>query len=307
MDRIKVKAPATVANLSCGFDILGLCLDNPFDEIEVIKIATKDVVIDILDSPYSNIPSNPIENTGGIPALNILKDLDLDFGFNIKIKKGIPLCGGMGSSASTAVGVVFAINCLLESVLSRDQMLQYALDGESISVDDAHADNIAPCLLGGLTLIRDTKSLDIINIPITDYYISLIHPHFHISTKAAREILPKKVKLSSAVKQWGNIAALVFGFTSKDNNLIRKSMTDIIIEPIRSNLIKGFDDIKKNALEIGAIGCGISGSGPTIFALCENKKTAEKIIDFSDSFYESLNIGCDTYLSKINNSGPIIL
>ena len=136
MDRIKIKAPATVANLSCGFDVLGLCLDNPFDEIEVIKIATKDVIIDIIDSPYSNIPSSPRENTGGVPALNIIKELELDFGFNIKIKKGIPLCGGMGSSASTASGVVFAINHLLDSVLSRKEMLQYALDGESVSVTE---------------------------------------------------------------------------------------------------------------------------------------------------------------------------
>ena len=158
MDRIKIKAPATVANLSWGFDVLGLCLDNPFDEIEVIKKSKKEVVIDIIDSSYSNIPSNPKENTGGVPALCIIDDLNLDFGFNIKIKKGIPLCGGLGSSASTASGVVFAINKLLNDKLSIKQMLKYSLKGESVSVSNPHADNIAPCLLGGLTLIRDTKS-----------------------------------------------------------------------------------------------------------------------------------------------------
>ena len=307
MDRIKIKAPATVANLSCGFDVLGLCLDNPFDEIEVIKKSKKEVVIDIIDSSYSNIPSNPKENTGGVPALCIIKDLNLDFGFNIKIKKGIPLCGGLGSSASTASGVVFAINKLLSDKLSIKQMLKYSLKGESVSVSNPHADNIAPCLLGGLTLIRDTKSLDIIKVSISDYYISLIHPHLHINTQEARNMLPKNIKLSSAITQWGNIGGLVLGFTLNDNKLISRSMNDVIIEPVRSNLIEGFDHIKKNALALGAIGCSISGSGPTIFALCENENVAQSILDFSKSFYQSLDMGCDTFLSQVNNIGPIII
>ena len=307
MDRIKIKAPATVANLSCGFDVLGLCLDNPFDEIEVIKKTTKEVVIDIIDSSYSNIPSNPKENTGGVPALCIIDDLNLDFGFNIKIKKGIPLCGGLGSSASTASGVVFAINKLLNDKLSIKQMLKYSLKGESVSVVNPHADNIAPCLLGGLTLIRDTKSLDIVKVPISDYYISLIHPHLHISTQEARNMLPKNIKLSSAITQWGNIASLVLGFTLNDNKLISRSMNDVIIEPVRSNLIEGFDHIKNNALALGALGCSISGSGPTIFALCENEDVAQNILDFSKSFYQSLDMGCDTFLSQVNNVGPITI
>ena len=307
MDRIKIKAPATVANLSCGFDVLGLCLDNPFDEIEVIKKPKKEVVIDIIDSAYSNIPSNPKENTGGVPALCIIDDLNLDFGFNIKIKKGIPLCGGLGSSASTASGVVFAINKLLNDKLSIKQMLKYSLKGESVSVVNPHADNIAPCLLGGLTLIRDTKSLDIVKVPISDYYISLIHPHLHISTQEARNMLPKNIKLSSAITQWGNIAGLVLGFTLNDNKLISKSMNDVIIEPVRSNLIEGFDHIKNNALALGALGCSISGSGPTIFALCENEDVAQNILDFSKSFYQSLDMGCDTFLSQVNNVGPITI
>ena len=307
MDRIKIQSPATVANLSCGFDILGLCLDKPYDEIEVIKIDDKKVIIDIIDSKYSNIPSNPLENTGGVPALNIIKDLKLDFGFNIKINKGIPLCGGMGSSAATASGVVFAVNKVLNDKLTKKEMLQYALQGESVSVADAHADNIAPCLLGGLTLIRDTKSLDIINISISDFYIALIHPHFHINTQEARNILPKDIKLSSAITQWGNVGALIFGFTSKNNSIIKRSMNDIIVEPVRSKLIKGFNDIKKKSVELGAIGCSISGSGPTMFALCDDESVANNIIDFSNSFYNKINIGCDTYLSRVNNNGPSII
>jgi homoserine kinase len=239
--------------------------------------------------------------------LCIIDDLNLDFGFNIKIKKGIPLCGGLGSSASTASGVVFAINKLLNDKLSIKQMLKYSLKGESVSVSNPHADNIAPCLLGGLTLIRDTKSLDIVKVPISDYYISLIHPHLHISTQEARNMLPKNIKLSSAITQWGNIAGLVLGFTLNDNKLISRSMNDVIIEPVRSSLIEGFDHIKNNALALGALGCSISGSGPTIFALCENEDVAQNILDFSKSFYQSLDMGCDTFLSQVNNIGPIII
>jgi len=307
MDRIKIKAPATVANLSCGFDVLGLCLNQPYDEIEVIKTQKKEVIIDIIDSPYSDIPDNPIKNTGGVPALNISEDLNLDFGFKIKIKKGIPLCGGLGSSAATAAGVVFAINKLLNNQLNRSQMLQYAFDGEQVSTPSAHADNIAPCLLGGLTLIRDTNSLDVIEIPISDFNVVLIHPHIKIYTEDSRQLLPEEIKLTSGITQWGNVGALVFGFSSKNNDIIKRSMNDVVVEPIRSGLIKGFNPIKKYALEAGALGCSISGSGPTIFALCDSEEISKKIQHYSDDYYKSLSMGCDTYISNINHNGPVVL
>ena len=307
MDKIKIHAPATVANLSCGFDVLGLCLNEPYDEIEVHKISKKVISLEILESPYSDIPSNPDYNTGGVPAQLIQRDLALNFGFNIKIKKGIPLCGGLGSSAATSVGVVYAINQLLENQLNQDQMLTYALEGEKISVSNPHADNIAPCLLGGLTLIRDTKSLDVLNIPISDYYVALIHPHITIKTEDARNVLPKSINLKSAIVQWGNVGALVLGFTSNNKDLIKRSMQDIIIEPVRSTLIEGFDVIKNNALKLGAIGSGISGSGPTIFALCESKTIANNILQFSKTYYTSLDIKSDIFLSRINTKGPTII
>ena len=196
MKNIKIQAPATVANLSCGFDILGLCIDKPFDEVEVDKINQKKVLIELAESKYSNIPTDPRKNTGGLPAIQIIEDLKLDFGFKIKIKKGIPLCGGMGSSAATASGVVFAINKILNETLTDKEMLKYALIGESASVTNPHADNIAPCLFGGLTIIRDTKTLDIININIPDLYVCLIHPDISVSTQDARDMLPNKIKLT---------------------------------------------------------------------------------------------------------------
>ena len=307
MKNIKIQAPATVANLSCGFDILGLCLNKPFDEIEVDKINEKKVVIELAESKYSSIPTDPRKNTGGLPAIRIIEDLKLNFGFKIKIKKGIPLCGGMGSSASTASGVVFAINKILNETLTDKEMLKYALIGESVSVKNPHADNIAPCLFGGLTIIRDTKTLDIININVPDLYVCLIHPDISVSTQDARDMLPKKIKLASAVKQWGNIAALVTGFANGDFELIKRSMQDEIIEPVRAPLISGFYDIKNKSIDLGALGCGISGSGPTIFAICESKIIAKKIKDFSKNFYMTCGIDCDVYISKVNHTGPKVL
>lgn len=303
MDIIKVKAPATVANLSCGYDILGLCLKEPYDEIEISKTSKKEIVIDILDSKYSNIPSNPKENTGGIPAILIQNKLNLDYGFKIKIKKGIPLSGGLGSSAATAAGVVYGINQLLENQLSLKDMVEYALEGEKLSSDTPHADNIAPCLSGGLVLIKETYPLDIIQLPIGPFYLAIIHPEIEINTKMAREILPEKITLDNAVKQWGNVSALTYGFTVNDVNIIKSSMKDFIVEPIRSKLIKGFSEIQSTAIKSGAIGSSISGSGPSIFALCENEDHAQSILDAMCDEAKQNNLKYQSYISPINHSG----
>ena len=307
MDSIRLKSCATIANLSCGFDVLGLCINEPYDEIIISKNSDRIIKLEILESLYDDIPSDVNQNTGGVPAQLILEDLKLDFGFNVQIKKGIPLCGGLGSSAATAVGVVFGINQLLNQELNIKQMLHYALEGEKVSVTNPHLDNIAPCLLGGLTLIKDTNSLEVIKIPISDFYIVAIHPNIKISTQDARDILPDKILLSSAIKQWGSLSSLVYAFSNNNLDLIKSSMHDYIVEPLRKNLIKGFDQIKHNALDMGALGCSISGSGPTIFALCETKKIAEDIGKYSNDYYHSINLDSDIYISNINTVGPQII
>ena len=307
MDSIKIQAPATVANLSCGFDVLGVCLNEPYDEIEIIKIDKPKVQIDILDSKFSNIPNIPSQNTGGVPAALLIEDLKLNFGFNIKIKKGIPLCGGLGSSAATSVGVVYAINQLLDSKLSDIDLLKYALEGEKVSVSNPHADNIAPGLLGGMILIRDTSSLDISKVPINNFYFAIIHPDIKISTEVARNILPPSIKLDLAIQQWGNLGSLINAFHLQDLNLIKKSMQDVVIEPYRSSLIKFFDEIKKISINSGALGFGISGSGPSMFALCENENIAKEIVNNSKEIYLENNIDCDTYVSTVNNIGPKVI
>ena len=307
MDKIKIKAPATVANLSCGYDILGLCIDGLYDEIEISKISEKKVIIDVLDSQYSNIPINPHENTGGVPAILIQKKLKLDYGFRLKIKKGIPLCGGLGSSAATAAGVVFGINQLLGNVLSLNEMIEYALEGEKLSSDTPHADNIAPCIMGGLVLIKSTYPLDLIKLPVGPFFLAIIHPDIIINTKTARKILPEMIELKSAVKQWGNISALTYGFTINDLDIIKSSMKDFIIEPVRSKLITGFSDIQNAALKNGAIGSSISGSGPSIFALCENKEIAESVFAGMKEVAGKSKIAFEGYISSINHSGSEIV
>ena len=307
MDKIKIKAPATVANLSCGYDILGLCIDELYDEIEISKISEKKVIIDVLDSQYSNIPINPHENTGGVPAILIQKKLKLDYGFRIKIKKGIPLCGGLGSSAATAAGVVFGINQLLGNVLSLNEMIEYALEGEKLSSDSPQADNIAPCIMGGLVLIKSTYPLDLIKLPVGPFFLAIIHPDIIINTKTARKILPEMIELKSAVKQWGNISALTYGFTVNDLDIIKSSMKDFIIEPLRSKLITGFSDIQNAALKNGAIGSSISGSGPSIFALCENKEIAESVLAGMKEVAGKSKIAFEGYISSINHSGSEIV
>ena len=303
MRRIKIKAPATVANLSCGYDILGLCLDKPFDEIEISKISEKNIILESIKTDFSNIPINPKQNTGGLPAILIQEDLNLNHGFKISIKKGVPLFGGMGSSAATAVGVVYGINKLLGNPLDNNDIIKYALEGEKISSDTPHADNIGPCLLGGLVLIKGTNPLDLIQLPIGPLYVSIIHPDIQISTKIARELLPKSITMKKAIKQWSNIAALTYGFTVNDHNIIKRSMHDNIIEPVRSKLIPGFNKIQYAANKEGALGCSISGSGPSIFALSQNKNEAEKVLLAMKKEASKFSYLFHSYLTPINHSG----
>ena len=307
MDSIQLRAPATIANLSCGFDILGLCIDGPYDLIQINKIDEETVKIIIKDSEFSNIPDDPKLNTGGLPALKIIEDLDLDFGFEIILTKGIPLSGGLGSSAATAIGVVKGINCLLDNIIDENKLISYALEGEKISSDTPHADNIAPCLKGGLVLVKETSPPNLIKLNINNFNIAIVHPKVDINTKYAREILPDKISLSAAVKQWGNISGLTAGFINNDLELIKDSMHDTIIEPIRSKLIPQYNQIKKTAITNGAIGCSISGSGPSVFSLCEDKDVGTNVLASMEKVLNDFKIDYHSYLSNINFDGITLL
>ena len=306
MNEIKIFCPATIANLSCGFDVLGLCLDNAGDEMIVRKSATKGVRITKIVG--ANLPLETEKNVAGVAALAMLEAIDTEFGFEIEIYKHIKAGSGIGSSAARSAGAVFGINELLGQPFTRKELVLFAMQGEKLASGNAHADNVAPALLGGFTLVRSSNPLDIIRIesPL-ELYATVVHPQIELKTSDARSVLKQTVSLKSAITQWGNVGALVAGLYTQDYELIGRSLHDEIVEPLRSVLIPGFDLIKNTALENGALGSGISGSGPSIFALSKGKETADKIAKAMSAVYDEMNLPYEIHVSKVNPDGMRIL
>lgn len=303
--KVKVAAPATVANLVCGFDILGLCLHDPYDIMEVELLDEKKIIVKSADG-YP-LPEDPALNTAGAPLLEMIKELDAPVGFSVLIHKRIKPGSGVGSSAASAAGAVVAANHLLGNRFSKDELVQFAMFGEKVASGVKHADNITPCIFGGVTLIRSIFPLDIVPLSSPPLYVTVIHPQIEVKTADARAILKQQILLKDAIKQWGNIAGLVAGFLQNDYELIGRSLEDHLIEPVRSILIPGFDDLKAACKQAGALGGGISGSGPSIFMLSKEKATAEKVEDAMKKIYTDLGIDFHTYLTTINNEGVKIL
>jgi homoserine kinase len=302
MNEIKIFCPATIANLSCGFDVLGTCLENVGDEMIIRK--TKEKRIRIIKIVGANLPLETEKNVAGVAALALLNDVEAEFGFEIEIYKNIKAGSGIGSSAASAAGAVFGINELLGNPFSRKELVQFAMQGEVLASGSAHADNVAPCLLGGFTLVRSINPLDVIRIesPI-DLYATVIHPKIELKTSDMRAVLTPVIPLKDAITQWGNVAGLVAGLYTADYELIGRSLQDVIVEPLRGKFIPHFEDIKKIALENGALGSGISGSGPSIFALSKGKENAEKVAKAMNSVFEKTDIAFDIHVCKINSEG----
>lgn len=305
MNAIKIKSPATVANLVCGFDVLGLCLNEPCDEMEVKLIAGRKIIIQSADG--FELPKNPEQNTAGVPLIEMLKQIDDDIGFEVVIKKGIRPGSGLGSSAASAAGAVVAANHLLQNKFSKNELTGFAMFGEKLASGVKHADNVAPAIFGGITLIRCIYPLDIVSIHAPRLFVTVVHPQIEIKTSDARQILKKEVLLKDAIKQWGNIAGLVAGLMNEDYKLISRSLEDVIIEPVRSILIPGFDKIKKQCKEAGVLGGGISGSGPSIFMLSKDETTATIAEKIMKSVYDELNLDHHTYVTTINQQGCTII
>ena len=302
---VRVLAPGTVANLVCGFDILGMCLDEPNDLMEVKLLDEKKIVI-VSGDGYP-LPTDPANNTAGAPLLEMINELDGETGFEVTIHKRIKPGSGIGSSAASAAGAVVAANHLLGNIFSKQDLVRFAMFGEKVATGVKHADNIAPCIYGGITLIRSIHPLDIISIPSPDLYVTIVHPQIEVRTKDARQILRKEVLLKDAIKQWGNIAGLVAGLMQNDLELIGRSLEDVIIEPVRSILIPGFDDVKIKCKEAGALGGGISGSGPSIFMLSKEKKTALQVEQVMKDIYNSISLEYHTHVTTINKGGVKIV
>jgi homoserine kinase len=304
-NKVTIAAPGTIANLVCGFDVLGLCLNTPEDTMELTMIEEKKVIIRSTDK--YNLPTEPSQNTAGAPLLEILDEINVSFGFELVIHKNIKPGSGLGSSAASAAGAVVAANYLLGNIFSKEDQVRFAMSGEKVATGVKHADNVAPCIYGGVTLIRSIFPLDIISIPAPQLFVTVVHPQIEVRTSDARQILRKEVLLKDAIKQWGNIAGLVAGLMKNDYDLIGRSLEDVIIEPVRSILIPGFDEVKKNCKAAGALGGGISGSGPSIFMLSINKGTADAIEKEMQLIYQRIGLEHYTYVTTVNNEGVKII
>ncbi|MGY5846926.1 homoserine kinase [Salegentibacter sp. HM20] len=306
MEEIKIFAPATVANLSCGFDVLGCCLDSVGDEMLLRKNSVNKLRITRIEG--ANLPTDPDQNVAGVAAKALLKKLGSKQGFDIEIYKKIKPGSGLGSSAASAAGAVFAINKLLDSPFSAAELVEFAMKGEELASGNAHADNVAPALLGGFSLIRSYEPLEVINLPAPEELKMLVlHPQIEIKTKDSRAILKQQVSLQKAVSQWGNLAALVSALYTNNYELMSRSLVDGIIEPVRSILIPHFEELKKISLENGALGFGISGSGPSVFILGRGEEATKKLQQKIDSFYTKTGLDFELHYSAINQQGIRIL
>ncbi len=301
MKKITIHSPATVANLVCGFDILGLALNDPYDIMQLTVIDEPTLIIRNADE--FELPTDPQKNVAGVALLSLMEALKSPAGFEMTIQKKIKPGSGIGSSAASAAGAVAAANLLLGNIFSPDELVQFAMNGEKLASGVKHADNIAPCLRGGITLVRSIHPLDIISIPPPPMFVTIVHPQIEVRTSDARQILKKQILLKDAIRQWGNIAGLVAGLLRCDYDLISRSLEDVIIEPVRSILIPAFAEVKKRSLDAGALGGGISGSGPSIFMLSKDKDTAMKVETEMQSIYNRLGIENSTYVTTINDTG----
>ena len=302
MEEIKVFCPATIANVSCGFDVLGLALDSVGDEMTIRKISEKSIRITKIIG--QDLPLETENNVAGVAGLAFLEKSDYEGGFEIEIDKRIKPGSGIGSSAASSTGSVWAMNELLGRPFSKLELVQFAMQGEKLASDVAHADNVAPAIFGGFTLVRSYDPLDIIPIPTpSELFATVIHPQIEIKTSDSRKILKTTISMQQGIQQWGNLGGLVAGLFQNDYELIGRSLQDHIVEPIRSILIPAFDDIKANALKAGALGSGISGSGPSIFALSKGEEIAQQVADSMKETYENIGVDFDIHVSKVNSQG----
>ena len=320
---IKIKAPATVANMVCGFDILGFAVNNPYDEMEMrlVTRAAHQAAITIINMDDFNLPTDPEKNVAGAALIAFIEEYTansiiekslgtesklIDFskiGFEVKINKLIKPGSGVGSSAASSAGAVVGANYLIGNPFSKDDLVRFAMNGEKVASGVKHADNIAPCIHGGVTLVRSIFPLEIVALPSPTLFVTIVHPQIEVRTADARSILKQNVQLKDAIKQWGNIAGLVAGLMKGDYDLIGRSLEDVIIEPVRSILIPGFDELKKACKAAGALGGGISGSGPSIFFLSKERDTALAVEQEMKKLYEGLALAHHTYVTTINQKG----
>ena len=306
MNYIKIFAPATVANVSCGFDSLGFAVDAVGDEMTFTKTNKKGV--EITNITGADLTYNIDENVASAVIKKMLNTANADFGIALTIHKGFSPGSGLGSSAASAAGAAFGANQLLGEIYSDLELTKFAMFGEKVACGSAIADNVAAAIFGGFILVRSYEPLEIIKLPVpSELRVVAIHPQISIKTKDARAVLPTEIALKDAVTQWANVGGLISGLYTDNYNLISNSLVDIIAEPARKSLIPFFDDIKNSATKAGALGAGISGSGPTVFALCEGDIIAKAVYKSIEESYKNTGINFEMFISKVNHKGIKII
>jgi homoserine kinase len=306
MDYLKIFVPATVANVSCGFDSLGFAVETVGDEMTFTKTVEKGVKITAITG--ADLTYDIDQNAASAVVKKILTEANASFGISITIHKGFAPGSGLGSSAASAAGAAFGTNQLLGNPFSKLELTKFAMFGEEVACGTPIADNVSAAIFGGFVLVRSYTPLEIIKLPVpTALRIVAIHPQIEVKTKDARAVLPKEISLKDAVTQWANVGGLISGLYSDNYTLISNSLVDIVVEPARKKLIPFFDQVKNSALKAGALGAGISGSGPTIFALCEGDEVAENVYKNIEESYKNTGIDFELFISKINQEGIKIL
>jgi homoserine kinase len=303
-------APATVANVGCGFDIMGFAVRDLGDKVTITLLKDRDDNKIIITGYYGSlIPPERDKNTAGVAVDSYLEATgNTGIRLGISLEKNLPLGSGMGSSASSAAAAVFALNHLLGNPLTATDLIKFAMEGERIACGTAHADNVAPSLLGGFVLIRSYNPLDIIRVKSSvELFCTIIHPHIQLNTSDARRILRKDIPMKDVIRQCANAAAFMTGMITEDFDLMGRSICDLLAEPKRSQLIPGFDMAKQAALDSGALGYGLSGSGPSVFALCKGEPAALRVANAMRKSFSEAGLPSDTYISQLNAPGACII
>ncbi len=306
MDYLKIFSPATVANVSCGFDSMGFAVDDIGDEMTFTK--TKEKGVKITNITGADLTYNVDKKAASAVVKKMLLEANANFGIELTIHKGFSPGSGLGSSAASAAGAAFGANQLLGNKYSELELTKFAMFGEEVACGSAIADNVAAAIYGGFVLVRSYQPLEIVKLPVpTELRVVAIHPQIEVKTKDAREVLPKEIPLKNAIIQWANVGGLVSGLFTNDYTLISNSLVDLVAEPARKNLIPHFDNVKNSALNAGALGAGISGSGPTIFALCKGDEIAKKVYKNINETYQKTGIDFELFISKVNPEGMKII
>lgn len=307
-DEVTVFAPASMGNVAVGYDVLGSALDGVGDRVTVRRLDTPVVRVGTVTGRVSELPTDPPDNTATAALLSLQEELTLDVGFEVSLKKGIPLGSGLGGSAASAVGAVVAAAALLPGSWSADALLPHALAGEAVASGDLHPDNVAPCLFGGLVLTREMDPPDVVSIPVPpDVRCVLVRPDRVLPTRDARACLPDTVPLADSVRQTAHLGAFIAGCYRNDLSLIGRALRDYLVEPHRAELVPGFDDVQSGAMEAGALGCSLSGAGPTLFAWCEGDPVAQAVREAMSEAFARHDVPTEAWISSIPTEGAQVI